>query len=440
MPIKYTLEQVKQLFEQKGCSLQSNSYINQLNKLNYIASCGHENVTTVKLLMNGYGTKCRNCALEISSYEKIYNHFESKKCKLNYTREEFNLYYINCKQKLNYIALCGHENNVCWKNFHGLNQGLNCPSCVNKNTGNKLKELYSGDNNLSSLKQEYSCVNYFTELVKSNFEVKKTFDGCKADIVIRPNLCNEDIWLGIQVKTTNKKTDREQYYFRLNNGNYENCLLLCICEEDKNIWLIPYEDVKGQKTIGIAKKSKYNVYEVNKDNLFEKILAFYNSIQNFTFDILNVPTSKSQKQEQEYRNLRETTINFIEFKNNDIEGLVYDFMIGNKKVQEKVGSQCKKKNPNLFGFTLSKYDCRINGKIKQKSYDIGDNDLYWLNCKNSIFYVIPESVLIEKGFIGKDCKQQLYVSPTNKNTSWCNEYLFNYNNVDKQRLISLIHF
>ena len=110
--------------------------------------------------------------------------------------------------------------------------------------------------------QEFKCINYFKNLVSDNFTVIKTFDGCKADIVIKKNDEVQDLWLGIQVKTTNKKTERDQYYFRLNNSKYEDCLLLCICEEDKQMWLIPYEEVNGLKTIGVSQKSKYIKYEV----------------------------------------------------------------------------------------------------------------------------------------------------------------------------------
>ena len=91
----------------------------------------------------------------------------------------------------------------------------------------KLKELYSNDNKLSSLKQELKCINYIKELIGDHFTTIKSFDGCKADIAIKKFEEFEDLWLGIQVKTTIKKTEREQYYFRLNNSKYENCLLLC---------------------------------------------------------------------------------------------------------------------------------------------------------------------------------------------------------------------
>ena len=437
MPTKYTLEQVKNIFEQNKCSLKTETYENQLDKLNYIASCGHNNIISFKLFIKGNGRKCKNCALEIPTYELMSSQFENKNCKLWYTKEEFEKYYINNRQKLNYVASCGHQNEVCWKNFNGLNQGTNCPSCVNKNTGIKLKEFRTGDNK-NALQQEYNNITYFKGLIENHFTIIKTFDGCKADIAIKKNTEINNLWLGIQVKTTNKKTDREQYYFRLNNGKYENCIILCICDEDKKMWLIPYEEVDGLKTIGIAKKSKYNKYEVNNDNLIEKMNNYYEISNTFSFDILDTPTSVTQQQEQKYCEIRKTKINFIEFKNNNIEGLVYDFMICSKKVQEKVGSIIHN-NVNSYMFNLAKYDCRIDGKCKNQSYEDGDNDLYWLNCKNGKFYVIPEDALFVNGYIGKDCKKQkLYVSQTNENTEWCNAYLFDYNNVDKDRLLKII--
>jgi hypothetical protein len=247
-----------------------------------------------------------------------------------------------------------------------------------------LKAFFSGYKSIVLCGVDLNNTNYFKGLIENHFTVIKTFDGCKADIVIKKKNENKDLWLGIQVKTTNKKTDRDQYYFRLNSGKYDNCIILCICDEDKKMWLIPYEEVEGFKTIGIAQKSKYNKYEVNKDNLIEKINNYYELSNKFCFDILDTPTSNSHKQEQEFRKIRESKINFIEFKNNDIEGLVYDFMIGNKKIQEKVGS-ITHDNINSYCFTLSKHTGRINGKCIHGPYEEGDNDLYWLNCKNNLF-------------------------------------------------------
>ena len=100
MPIKYTFEQVKNTFIQNNCILLDNEYINQLQKINYIASCGHTNITMFKQFVKGVGIKCKNCALSVLTYESVCKSFEDKECKLCYTKEEFVDYYINNSQKI----------------------------------------------------------------------------------------------------------------------------------------------------------------------------------------------------------------------------------------------------------------------------------------------------------------------------------------------------
>ena len=435
MPTRYTLEQVVAIFESKKCILLDSKYTNQLQELNYIAICGHPNRTPLKTFIGGNGLKCRACALNIHTFKTVTKAFLDKECVLSITEEEFNTIYVNNKSKIKYIASCGHNNSVSLNNFISLNRGIQCPSCVNNNTGVKLKELRSGENKNSSIEQEFKCIQYFIGVINEYFQVKKTFDGCRTDIVLRPADSIFDLWLGIQVKSTYKKNDRGQYNFNLNRINYDNYLILCICLEDKKMWLIPYEDVKGQISIKISIKSKYNHYEVTPNNIKEKLMNFYENIPNFQFDILNTPTSDTQKQEQHYRKLREEKLDFLKFIYPEFEGTVYDFKICDKKVQEKVGFICKD-NPNSFGFHINKSD----GKKYNCSYKLGDNAVYWLHCKNtSRFYVIPESILIEKRFIGDNCKQHLYISPTNIKTKYTDKYLFNYDNIDKEILLQVLH-
>lgn len=434
MPTRYTLNQVISNFELNKCRLLDTEYKNQLQRLNYIASCGHPNTIQFKFFLNGHGIKCRACALEIPTFQTVGKMLLDKGCSISMTEEEFNETYVCNKSKIKYVASCGHLNAVSWKNFVALNQGIICPSCVNINTGIKLKELRRGDKNNSSIEQEFACIQYFVKNITHHFEYKKTFDGCRADIAIRPLDIIDNLWLGIQVKSTYKKCDRGYYDFKLNYTNYDNFLLLFICLEDKKMWLIPFHDINTLTTIKIYAKSKLKHYEVTVDNINDKLTHFYKTMLTFPFDILNTPTSDTQKQEQQYRKLREVKIHFIEFTYPGFEGTVYDFKIGNKKIQEKVGFICKNK-PNSFGFSLSKN----NGKKYNCSYNLGDNDFYWLHCKNtSIFYVIPEFILIENGFVGNNCKQHLYISPTNKNTKWANDYLFNYDDIDKERLVKLL--
>jgi hypothetical protein len=434
MPTRYTLEQVASIFEVNQCVLLDTEYTNQLGLLNYIASCGHSNIVSLKMFLNGNGKKCKSCALEIPTYQTISKAFSDKGCSLSVTEEEFLQVYKNNRSKLNYIASCGHENSVCYANFNSLNQGIKCPSCVNKNTGAKLKLLRSGDNKNSSIEQEYKCIQYFMEQTTNFFDIKKTYDGCRADLCFKPLSCEMNEWLGIQVKTTLSERDKfTRYSFKFNKATYDKFLIVCICIKDKKMWLIPYEEVKDITSIGISSKSKYNQYEVTVETLRDKLLHFYKTMSKYEFDELNTPTSHTQKQEQEYRRIRENAIPFVKFVYHNIEGTVYDFKIRDKKVQEKVGFICRNK-PNSFGFCISKSD----GRTQNCSYNIGDNDFYWLNCKNSSkFYIIPEQILVQKGFIGdKTCRQHLYISPTNKNTEWTKDYLFDYHDIDKEQLTS----
>lgn len=52
MPKRYTFEEVQKIFTDNNCVLQSTSYVNQLCKLEYIASCGHVHTNTLKEVLH----------------------------------------------------------------------------------------------------------------------------------------------------------------------------------------------------------------------------------------------------------------------------------------------------------------------------------------------------------------------------------------------------
>jgi len=126
-----------------------------------------------------------------------------------------------------------------------------------------------------------------------------------------------------------------------------------------------------------------------------------------------------------------------------MEGSVFDFKIENYNVQEKVK---KIDNKNKYVFELSKNNGSTNGIRNKSQCDIGDNDYYWLNCDNKkIFFVIPENILIDKDLIGnkngKKIKFKVTLQkPLHKNIKWLEPYMFNYENIDKIRLLNLFKF
>ena len=97
-------------------------------------------------------------------------------------------------------------------------------------------------------------------------------------------------------------------------------------------------------------------------------------------------------------------------------------------------------------FQLCKNNGRKNGKQNQIQYDIGDNDFYWLNCDNKkTFFVVPEKILIDKGVVGNRIdKKSIFLKITikevlHKISNWLQPYMFDYENIDKDRLLGVIN-
>ena len=86
---------------------------------------------------------------------------------------------------------------------------------------------------------------------------------------------------------------------------------------------------------------------------------------------------------------------------------------------------------------------KLNGTRSQISYQIGDNDYYWLNADDKqLFYVIPEQTLLEKGYIGYSGKKQLKINPKETtHNAWVQPYKFNYTSFgsfEKTRLLKIL--
>lgn len=369
-------------------------------------------------------------------YEDVFNYFTSKNCKLLTNEDDYKLLTQTRKiPKLRYIASCNHEHEVHFNVFKSRNTGIICPACHRKNDGIKR----SGNASKTELGQsighfnEEKCIDYFIDIIKNDYECKKTFEGCLADLSIKPKTQSKDLWLNIQVKSNAK---RLRTYSFTNNSNYKDCIILCICWEDKRMWIFDGNTMKLSKISIGYKKSKYEINEITKENVIEKLNTYYNNFHLSTFEESNNPICDLGKKELEFKKLRTKHVkcNFVEAGNY----LHHDFIINNKKVQEKVGTKDKTENGVLF--TLFKRCGKINNIKKLIPYDIGDNDLYWLHFPNKkYFYLLPENKVINnEGII----KRNFYIpitkegKPKNDNLDY---YLFDYDNIDYERFESIIN-
>ena len=139
---------------------------------------------------------------------------------------------------------------------------------------------------------EAKCIDYLKNTLLNKFEFIRLFDGCKADIAIKPKYISPDVdeWIGIQVKSTEKKVKNNTSYgykFDLSK-DYENFIIICICLEDKKSWIFENNLISHIKSgLTISDNSKYNQYKI--ENNIESILEnYYNniSIKKFILDEL----------------------------------------------------------------------------------------------------------------------------------------------------------
>jgi hypothetical protein len=133
---------IKKCFEEHGCVLLENKYINSLQKLRYICFCGEEAVTIFhRFIKSGC---CKKCSLEKRKWkqEDVNQYFLDNKCKLLDK-------YTDANTPMKYICECGEENII---RFCKFKMGQRCRKCgikkiIETTTGSAYLDRRKGPNN-----------------------------------------------------------------------------------------------------------------------------------------------------------------------------------------------------------------------------------------------------------------------------------------------------
>jgi hypothetical protein len=380
------------------------------------------------------------------TYEIIEEIFINNNCKIITTKNEFLEKKMTTQSKFKYIATCGHEHQIKFGHFKNSGSGRNCPACVCKNNSINMK---TKENNSSEV-IEYNGYSYIYNTIIDKYNIYKTFDGCKADLLIKPNNNNSNNWLLVQIKVASKKKN-DHYSFSKTSGYNNYCVILIGIDNSINeynnkykTWIMNGNDLNNGNSITITnKRSKYKINQIDSKNLFNFLLNCYNN-HNFTKielkDEIKLYSIKSQK-EQIGRVKREIMLTkILDIKYPKFEKSVYDCIINGYKVQDKT---VQFSNTKRLSFSISH---TVNGN-KYKPYKKGDNDFYWFsNIDISIFFVIPEDELIKYGYIkteSQEGKQMISLYPHGKSQrinymTWTLEYIFDYDNLDIPKLKNLL--
>jgi hypothetical protein len=152
---KHTIEYVRQCFQERGYTLLETEYRNNSQKLNYICNNGHTTEIDFHHFQNGRGCgKCLN--RDIFELEDVIKYFEEHGCKLLATE------FINMNQDLEYICACGNKN---IKNFTQFRIYQGCNECRIEQTRHNIEDV-------EKLFKDNGCILLETNYVNNHTPMK----------------------------------------------------------------------------------------------------------------------------------------------------------------------------------------------------------------------------------------------------------------------------
>ncbi len=316
-----------------------------------------------------------------------------------------------------------------------------CKQCIYADQSKNMKILQTDINGntcnpFNAFESE--LISKLTTILQNDFILKKTNDGCKCDLYIKPIDCKTNDWLQIQLKTTKQKTG--MYNFNLSNNTYNDMIIILYHFIDNKYWLIDGSIVPRSYSIRATENSKYGKYITEENKISSTLMDSYKLKTLFNETTILGQLNKTHTIEHTHRQKRENLLKqYFTFEYPETDCMVFDLKINNFKVQDKTGEYRTKKPTKLFQFVL-KRSCG-----KKNWYDKDDNDFYWFyNTVNSMFIVIPSFELAKEGYvIDKDNDKQVLKSSFTmnfddyKNHKFA-KYVFDYNKLDINKLKNLI--
>lgn len=377
----------------------------------------------------------------MENYNKVKACFEENQCVLLTTFEDFEEKRKNVLKnyyqyvRVEFIGQCSHQSSVVFTNFYLRKTGIRCKECVKESISADLRVRSKHANEIES-----DGIKIIEEYLSDYYQVQRTKEGCRADLAIKKHTEEKDEWIPVQVKTT-VKNSHGMYSFGVNNKDYTNMLLICVCNLEQKIWIIPYNELHLKKNLNISVKSKYSKYFVDKSNIYNAIESYIDKIIVSDLKSLMIPISILQQREQLYVQKRETNIPYITYEYLEVQGTCVDFKINGKKIQEKVMGINKDKK--CLGIHFNINNGTNNGKRQFKSYSLGDNDYYWLHSGiDNRFWIIPEMKLFEKKYISDKGEIKINKPLTFKpnytpHSIWLKEYEYNYDKDNREKIMKL---
>lgn len=136
-PQKYSLDQVKEIFENNGCEFLDEKYVNNQHRHNYKCECGETKIITLTGFM--YGQRCKQCGIKKRSqtrrtpFDEVLELFTENNC------EFLDKIYVNKHHLHNFKCECGETSKIRVANFEN---GTRCKDCGNDSRKTTNLEKY----------------------------------------------------------------------------------------------------------------------------------------------------------------------------------------------------------------------------------------------------------------------------------------------------------
>lgn len=127
--IRWNLEKAQAVFEERGCKLIEEEYVNYSTPMRYIASCGHEHKISLNNFVQGKGTLCRACKFKAAAAHErrlqtdiVRSALEDECCELITDSVP------TWRTRFKYVAQCGHESEIDFSHWTS-GGGRLCSAC-----------------------------------------------------------------------------------------------------------------------------------------------------------------------------------------------------------------------------------------------------------------------------------------------------------------------
>jgi hypothetical protein len=227
--VKQTYEEIVKFAKDNNCNVittkeEYENLIGKKKEISMLSSCGHKQtfVGINDLFFRNKGIICKNCIILKNKYNLLVELCISNGCKIITTEKEY--FDMIKRGKINIISKCGHNSNDILIDGLKKTQYILCKDCVSTNR----KKFNNNNSSFNTMQIEADSIKIIKEKLTSII-LEKTVEGCKADLIIKPNKIKENKWLSIQVKATIKKNIENNYIFSFKKNNYENNYYYMCC-------------------------------------------------------------------------------------------------------------------------------------------------------------------------------------------------------------------